>query len=63
MELFDFLANIPYLTSAVTILMAAHALAVAIVNLTPTPTDDEWVATIYTYIEWAAGIITSKAKQ
>ena len=63
MEIFDFLVGIPYLTTALTILTATHALAVAVVNLTPTPTDDAWVATIYKYVEWAAGIVTSKAKQ
>lgn len=44
-------------------LLAAHALAVTIVNLTPTPRDDELVAKIYKPIEWLAGILTKKAKE
>jgi hypothetical protein len=37
MELFNFLADIPYLDSALSLLLAGHALAIAIVNLTDTP--------------------------
>ena len=44
-------------------LVAVHAAAVAIVNLTPTPKDDEVVAKAYVVIEWLAGIFTPKAKQ
>ena len=33
------------------VLIAAHALAKAITMLTPTPTDDEWVAKIYKWID------------
>jgi len=42
---------------------AATALATAIVNLTPTPTDDDALAGFYRWIERVAGIITRKAKQ
>ncbi len=42
---------------------AAHVLAVAIVNLTPTPKDDEVVAKVYSAVEFVAGIFTAKAKQ
>lgn len=43
-------------------LAAAHALAVAIVNLTPTPKDDEVLAKVYRVVEIAAGLFTTKAK-
>jgi hypothetical protein len=42
---------------------AVHAAAVAIVNLTPTPKDDEVVAQVYRWVEIAAGIVTPKAKK
>lgn len=41
---------------------AVHAAALAIVNLTPTPKDNEFLATVYKPIEFIAGIITKKAK-
>lgn len=44
------------------VLFAAHALAVAIVNLTPTPKDDVVVAKVYKVIEVFAGLLTKKAK-
>lgn len=44
-------------------LVALHALALAVVNLTPTPKDDEAVAKIYKFIELLAGVFTSKAKE
>lgn len=46
----------------ITVVIAAHALALAVVNLTPTPKDDAVVAKIYTVIEWIAGVVTRKAK-
>lgn len=46
----------------VAVVVAAHALALAIVNLTPTPKDDAVVAKVYTVIEWIAGVVTRKAK-
>jgi hypothetical protein len=45
------------------ILLATHAAAVAIVNLTPTPKDDETVAKVYKLIEILAGIVTKLAKK
>lgn len=64
MELFDFLNQVPYLPEVVTLLIAGHALAVAIVNMTDTPEDDKWVAKAYRYIEFVAGILrASKVKQ
>lgn len=41
---------------------AAHGLALAIVNLTPTPVDNTVVASVYRAIELMAGIFTNKAK-
>jgi hypothetical protein len=41
---------------------AVHFAAVAIVNLTPTPKDDAIVATVYKYVEFAAGLLTKRAK-
>jgi hypothetical protein len=63
LEIFDILQSVPYLDTALTLLMAGHSLALAIVNLTPTPADDAIVAKAYKYIEFLAGIVTKKAKQ
>jgi len=41
---------------------AVHFLALAIVNLTPTPKDDEIYGKVYKVIEKLAGIITRIAK-
>lgn len=60
MEMLDFLTQIPYLGEVLAGLIAAHALAIFIVNLTPTPKDDELVAKAYRYIEFAAGIVKPK---
>lgn len=45
------------------VIVAAHGLALAVVNLTPTPKDNEVVAKAYRVVEWIAGLVTSKAKQ
>jgi hypothetical protein len=42
---------------------ALHLLALAIVNLTPTPKDDEVYSKFYKVIERLAGIFTKIAKQ
>lgn len=42
---------------------ALHALALVIVNLTPSKTDDEIYNKVYKVIELIAGIITKTAKQ
>ena len=47
----------------IVILFAIHALALAIVNLTPTPKDDEVVSKFYRIIEVLAGIVTRLAKK
>jgi hypothetical protein len=60
MEIFAFLiAKAPEILAA---LFAVHAAAVAIVNLTPTPKDDEFVAKVYRVIEILAGIVNKLAK-
>lgn len=46
----------------VTVLFALHAAAVAVVNLTPTPKDDEIVSKFYRVIEIFAGIVTKLSK-
>lgn len=45
------------------VLLAIHGVAVAIVNLTPTPKDDVAVAKSYRLIEIMAGIFTKRVKQ
>ena len=45
------------------ILAALHVLALAIVNATPTPRDDELYGKLYKVIEVIAGIITKTAKR
>jgi hypothetical protein len=45
------------------ILIAIHAVALLIVNITPTPKDDEIVAKYYRVIEFLAGIVTKLAKR
>jgi len=45
------------------ILAAVHVLALAIVNATPTPRDDELYGKLYKVIEVIAGIITKTAKK
>jgi hypothetical protein len=47
----------------VEILLAIHALALLIVNLTPTQKDDQAVAKYYRIVEILAGIVTRLAKQ
>jgi len=42
---------------------AVHLLALAIVNLTPTPKDDEIYAKAYKVIEKLAGVVTKLAKK
>lgn len=64
MELFAFLTNIPYLEEALNILLAFHATALIIVNMTNTPVDNKMLAIAYRYIEFFAGVIkASKVKQ
>jgi hypothetical protein len=44
------------------VLFAIHAAALAIVNLTPTPKDDEIVSKYYRVLEILAGVITKLSK-
>ncbi len=46
-----------------TVLLYAHAAALVIVNLTPTPKDNAIVAGVYRAIEFVAGILGARAKQ
>lgn len=45
------------------ILAAVHVLALAIVNATPTPRDDELYGKLYKVVEVLAGIISKTAKK
>jgi len=45
------------------ILAALHVLALAVVNATPTPKDDEIYGKLYKVIEVIAGIVTRTAKK
>lgn len=45
------------------VVVAIHALAVTIVNLTPTPKDDEVLARVYRVVEVSAGLLTRLAKK
>jgi len=42
---------------------ALHILALAVVNLTPTPRDDEIYGKVYKVIEMIAGIVSKTAKK
>jgi len=45
------------------ILAAVHVLALAVVNATPTPRDDEIYGKLYKVVEVIAGIVTKTAKK
>lgn len=45
------------------VLAAVHVLALAIVNVTPTPKDDELYGKLYKVVEVIAGIVTKLAKK
>lgn len=64
-DIFNILANVLPESAGgwVGLVAALHGLAVAIVNLTPTPKDDEVLAKVYRGIEVVAGIFTARAKQ
>jgi len=46
-----------------TAIVAIHAAALAIVNLTKTPKDDELLARVYRIIEILAGVVTKLVKK
>ena len=50
-------------SSIVGIAGAAHLVALATVNVTPTPKDDELYGKFYKVIEMIAGIVTKVAKK
>lgn len=52
----------PTLGTILAVVVAAHALALVVVNLTPTPKDDKIVSRVYKVVEWLAGIVSSKSK-
>jgi hypothetical protein len=52
-----------HLLALLKFLLAAHCVALAYVNLTPTPKDNETYAKVYKLIEALAGLITKLAKQ
>ena len=45
------------------IFAAVHVLALAIINATPTPRDDEIYGKLYKVVEVIAGIVTKTAKK
>lgn len=51
-----------HLPEIVAALFAVHSAALAIVNMTPTPKDDAYVAKFYRVIEILAGIVTKLSK-
>jgi hypothetical protein len=53
----------PILATILAGLVAAHGLALFIVNLTPTPKDNEIVMKLYRVVEYVAGIVSPKAKE
>ncbi len=53
----------PVLGTVVMGAVAAHSLALFIVNLTPTPRDNRVYNRVYRVVEWAAGIVDSRAKE
>jgi hypothetical protein len=63
MEIFELLQSVPYLSEAMTLILAAHSLCLAVVNMTKTPKDNEYLAKAYKYIEFFAGFVTKKSKQ
>lgn len=61
--LVTFFQEHPGIATLVLGLSAAHALALFIVNLTPTPKDDAAIKDVYKFIESLAGIITKRSKE
>lgn len=59
----QFFAKFPVLGTILAGILAAHALALFVVNLTPTPKDDAFVGKLYKFLEGLAGVVTMRAKQ
>lgn len=53
----------PVLVTVAAGILAAHGLALFIVNLTPTPRDNEVVGKVYKVVEYVAGVATRRAKE
>ena len=47
----------------VTVVVSLHAIALVVVNLTPTPKDNELLSKAYRLVELVAGLVSPKAKQ
>jgi len=61
--MFDLIAFVnQYKDVAFDFLFALHLLALVVVNATPTPRDDEFLGKAYKVLEWAAGLVSRKAK-
>lgn len=56
-------AVVQHIKTALDVIIAAHAVALVIVNLTKTPADDAAVAKFYRFIEYFAGFVTKIAKK
>lgn len=54
----DLFARYPILFTILSGLLAAHGLALFIVNLTETPKDNRIVGRVYRVLEWVAGVTT-----
>lgn len=52
-----------YRQDVVDVLLLLHAAALVIVNITPTPKDDDIVSKVYRGIELLAGIVGARVKQ
>ena len=59
--MFDTILN--HTQTALQLLLAGHAVALVIVNLTPTPKDNEALAKFYRAVEFLAGFVTRLAKK
>lgn len=44
------------------LVVALHGVALAVVNLTPTPKDNDALSKVYGYVEKLAGLFTTKVK-
>jgi hypothetical protein len=61
--MFEFIAFAnEYKDVAFDLLFALHAVALVVVNVTKTPADNEFLGKAYKALEWAAGIVSRKAK-
>lgn len=60
----DFVLNVlAHWETIVAVLAGLHAVALAIVNLTPTPDDNIILGKVYKVVEGIAGVVTKTAKE